>query len=97
MTDNVDKNLSSEEIAGLCGLGLSNLKRIVNKYSGVGVMQYYNNLRILKAMEMIQARGKSIQEISETLNFSSQNYFTEVFKRQCNFTPSGYKRTFSKS
>lgn len=97
MTDNVDKNLSSEEIAELCGLGLSNLKRIVKKYSGVGVMQYYNNLRILKAMEMIQAGGKSIQEISETLNFSSQNYFTEVFKRQCNFTPSGYKRNFSKS
>ena len=63
------------------------------KYAGMGVMKYYNSLRIQKAMELMQ-NGKNISETSEILNFSSQQYFTEVFKRQCGMTPSEHKKKY---
>lgn len=91
MEENVEKNLNSEQLAKLCGLSHSNLKKIFKKYSGMGVMKYYNNLRILKAMDLIKD-GKSMSEISDMLNYSSQNYFTEAFKRQCGITPSKHKQ-----
>ena len=91
MEENVDKNLSSEQLAELCGLSLSNLKKIFKKYSGMGVMKYYNNLRILKAMDLIKD-GKSMSEISDMLNYSSQNYFTEAFKRHCGMTPTKHRQ-----
>lgn len=93
MNENVEKNLSSGEIARLCGMSLSNMKKVFKKYSGMGVIKYYSNLRIIKAMELIHT-GKSMAEISEILNFSSQHYFTEAFKRQCGMTPSEHKRRF---
>lgn len=93
MKEHVDKNLSSAQIAALCGLSLSNLKKIFKKYAGMGVMQYYNNLRILKAMDLIRD-GKTMAEISDMLNFSSQHYFTEAFKRQCGMTPTKHKKLY---
>lgn len=93
MNENVEKNLSAGEIARLCGMSLSNMKKIFKKYSGMGVIKYYSNLRIIKAMELIHS-GKSMAEISEILNFSSQHYFTEAFKRQCGMTPTEHKRRF---
>ncbi|MBQ8525912.1 MAG: helix-turn-helix transcriptional regulator [Clostridia bacterium] len=95
MNENVEKNLSSEEIARLCGMSLSNMKKVFKKYSGVGIMKYYSNLRILKAMELIHS-GKTMAETSELLNFSSQHYFTEAFKRQCGITPTEHKKRFLK-
>ena len=93
MNDNLEKSLSADRIAKLCGLSLSNLKKTFKKYSGMGVMEYYNSLKITKAMEMIND-DIPMYEISEKLGFSSPNYFSDSFKRQCKMTPTEYKKVY---
>lgn len=93
MNENIDKNLSMEELAALCGLGVSNLKKTFRRYSGTGVMQYFNHLKIMRAMEMINS-GLTMTEISERLGYSSPNYFSDAFKRQCGITPTQFKRGY---
>lgn len=93
MNDNLDKSLSLEELAQLCGLGVSNLKKIFRRYAGTGVMQYFNYLKIMRAMEMINS-GLTMAEISELLGYSSPNYFSDAFKRQCGITPMQFKRGY---
>ena len=93
MNENLDKNLSSEDIAALCGLGLSNLKKTFRRYARTGVMEYFNHLKILRAMDLINS-GLSMREISEALGYSSPNYFSDAFKRQCGITPTEYKRDY---
>ena len=93
MNENLEKSLSAENIAALCGLSLSNLKKTFKKYSGMGVMEYYNNLKITKAMEMIND-DIPMYEISERLGFSSPSYFSDSFKRQCKMTPTAYKKIY---
>lgn len=93
MKKHINENLSSEQIARLCDMSLANLKKTFRKYAGMGVMKYYNNLRIMKSMDLMRD-GRNMVEISEILNFSSQQYFTEVFKRQCGMTPSEHKRRY---
>lgn len=93
MNDNLEKSLSADRIAKLCGLSLSNLKKTFKKYSGMGVMEYYNSLKITKAMEMIND-DIPMYEISEKLGFSSPNYFSDSFKRQCKMTPTEYKKLY---
>ena len=93
MNENLDKNLSSEDIAALCVLGLSNLKKTFRRYAGTGVMEYFNHLKILRAMDLINS-GLSMREISEALGYSSPNYFSDAFKRQCGITPTEYKRDY---
>ncbi len=93
MNDNLDKNLSAADIAALCDLSLSNLKKIFKNYSGIGVMDYFNHLKIVRATSMIN-EGVPIYEISEALGFSSPNYFSECFKKRSGLTPTEYRKQF---
>lgn len=93
MNDHVGCNLSSLEIAELCGLSLSNLKKIFKKYADTGVMEYFNRLKMTRAMTLI-SEGISMAEISERLGFSSPNYFSDAFRRQCGLSPTEYRKRF---
>ena len=93
LKENVCNNLTSEEIANLCGLSLSNLKKTFHKYASISIMKYYNSLRISMAMDLMRD-GKTMLEISEILNFSSQQYFTATFKKHCGMSPSEHKKRY---
>lgn len=88
---NMDKSLSLEEIAVLCSMSVSSLKKTFKKYSGEGVISYFNRMKIRKSIELLE-QGFSIGEISEKLSFSSQNYFSTVFKKQTGHSPINYKK-----
>lgn len=88
-------NLSTQDIAKECCFSVSNLKKVFKKYSGMGIMQYYNEQRMILATSYIKQDIK-FSEIAEKLNFSSQNYFTEVFKRHMKMTPMQYKKLIEK-
>jgi len=89
-------NLSTEEIAKECCLSVSNLKKIFKKYSGMGIIQYYNEQRMILATMLIR-RDFKMSEIAERLGFSTQNYFTESFKRHMGMTPMQYKKQTEKN
>ncbi len=95
MEENYDKRLTSNEIAAECHMSLSNLKKTFKQYSGLGVMDYFNRLKMSEAVKMIEA-GYNTTQISDALGFSSKSYFVVAFKRYFNMTPSKCKRTFNK-
>lgn len=93
MTDNVDKKLTIQELAQICNLSSSNLKKVFRKHSGLGVIEYFNQLKVSEAMKLLNS-DVSIAQISEQLGYSSPCYFCDCFKRHCGLTPSEYKRNF---
>lgn len=90
MNNHIDENLSVDEIAALCCLGTSNLKKTFRTYAGCGVMQHYTRLRIIRATSYIKS-GMSITEISKRMSFSSPGYFSTVFKRETGVSPKNIK------
>lgn len=92
MNENLSKNLSIEELAALCNLSVSNLKKIFAKYAGGGVMKHFNRLKIKRAMRLLRI-GLSVSEISYQLGFSSQNYFAVVFRRETGMLPSEFRHS----
>jgi len=92
MNDHIDENLSIDDLAALCNLSVSNMKKIFNKYAGGGVMHHFNRLKVKRAMRFLRA-GHSVSEVSDMLGFSSQNYFSVVFKREAGMLPSEYRGT----
>ncbi len=87
---NVHKNLSISEIAHLCNMSEVNLKKTFSKYTGVGIMNYFNRLKMNKAVALLSA-GMSVGEVADALGFSNQNYFSTAFKRITGNSPSFYK------
>ena len=90
MNSHIDENLSVDEIASLCCLSTSNLKKTFKTYAGCGVTEHYNRLRIIRAAEYLKS-GMSITAISKRMSFSSPGYFSNVFKRETGLSPLRYR------
>lgn len=90
LESNVSQNLSIEEIARLCSMSPVSVKQTFSRYAGMGVMNYFNRLKVQAACSMLR-EGSSVQETAAALGFSSQNYFSTVFKRIQGESPTAYR------
>lgn len=63
------------------------LKRIFARYTGIGIHKYFLQLKIKSATELLQS-GMNVCQTSEKLGFSSQCYFSTVYKRETGKSPS---------
>ena len=82
--------LTAEEIAALCAMSPVSVKQTFSRYAGMGVVNYFNRLKVQAAAAMLR-EGASVQETAAALGFSSQNYFSTVFKRIQGESPTAYK------
>lgn len=92
MEAHLGEKLSVGELSELCRLSCSNMKKIFFRYTGTGIMKYFNGMKIERAAELLR-EGKSIIEVSDSLGFDNQNYFSTVFKREMGICPSAYKKS----
>ena len=91
MERNFDKGLCTADIAQELSISNVYLKKIFLKYSGCGVMQYYNHLRARVACTYLD-NGKSVKETADLLGFGDQNYFSTFFKRTMGISPGTFKK-----
>ena len=89
LADNLDKNLSLADIADMCNMSTSNLKKIFYKYSGMGIKHYYNEMKARQAAQYLRD-GLSVKETAAMLGFADQNYFSMFFKRMMGKSPINY-------
>lgn len=90
LSENIDKRLSVKEIAELCNMSAVGVQKTFSRYAGIGVMEYFNRLKIAKAKELL-AEGCTVKETSLKLGFYDPNYFSTVFKRITGATPETLK------
>ena len=69
------------DIAEFCNVSQSWLKRIFERFAGVGIHKYFLQMKMSKAAELLQ-EGVSVTETAERLGFSSQAYFSAAFRRE---------------
>lgn len=55
-------------------------------------MAYLNNLRMRRAVELLERTDKKIYEIAEEVGFSNVSYFSTVFKKNFGQNPNVYQR-----
>lgn len=87
MHKNIDTPLSVSDIAEGSGTSVSNLKRVFDRYAGMPIHRYFLTLRLNRASELLK-QGFSVNETAMTLGFSSQCYFSNVYKREMKIPPS---------
>lgn len=80
MNRHIMSTLSVDELADMLNISLSHLKRIFSKYANLGAHEYFLNLKINKAKELL-LEGNSVTRVAKIMQFSSQAYFSYVFKR----------------
>ena len=89
MKTHLNNNHTLDKIAAHVGLSLSYFKAKFKREVGISPADYYLNLRISKAKELLLS-GKSVTETAYELDFVSSNYFSVVFRRITSKTPTQF-------
>ncbi len=84
------EQLSAQEIAALCNISLSALKKIFTRYAGMGVSRYFTEMKMRYATEQLQS-GMRVGEVAAMLGYFDQNYFSTVFRRVMGAPPGTYR------
>lgn len=93
MIENIYKNIDIKGIATNLGISYSLFRKAFKEYTGYAPAQYFQELKLRKAKELLAETNYSIKEISYELNFSSYEYFLSFFKKRVGVTPMEYRNS----
>ena len=91
MFENIQKNIDIKEIAANLGISYSLFRKVFKEYTGYAPANYFQELKLRKAKELLSETNHSIKQIAYELNFSSYEYFLSFFKKKVNMTPMEYR------
>ena len=92
MRNDVDKQFDLEQFAANNNIGYSYFRRMFKNFTGISPRQYFLQLKIMRARELLLTTDKSIKEISYQLGFDSIYYFSRFFKQKTGMSPSEFRK-----
>lgn len=90
LAQNLDKNLSLDDISHHARISKTSLKQLFYQKAGCGACEYYIRLKIDRAKTYIRENNYNFTQIAEMLGYSSVHYFSAQFKARVNMTPTEY-------
>lgn len=91
-----EENISLEQVAEELKVNPSYLSRAFKKETGENFVDYLTNIRMKKAKELLKATELSVHEVALHVGYPNQQYFSKVFKKLCNITPTEFKINYLK-
>jgi two-component system response regulator YesN len=86
------RELSLEEVAQAVAVSPFYLSRLFREEMGVGFTEYLTRLRMEKSL-MLLAQGLTIKECSFTVGYNDPNYFSRLFHKYFQLSPTEYRAT----
>lgn len=91
MRQEVESNLTIQEIAQHFGVSYSSFRKLFKEYTGISPALYQQDLKLQRAKELLATTDMIVKEIAYRLNFDSPDYFSSKFKLKTGFKPSDYR------
>ena len=88
LADNVATHLDIGWLSQSLGLGYSRFRQVFKKCTGLSPYQYFLDLKISRAKELLQQGLYSVKEIAYMLSFDDPYYFSHLFKKKTGHPPS---------
>lgn len=93
MKKHYDKNVTLDFLGDLTGYSPNHFRRLFVSIIGTSPTKYLENIRVSRAQYLIMQNEKSLTEIAYECGFSSQAYFSQVFKKTTLLTPAEFQAT----
>lgn len=87
-----DSMLSIKDIADAAGLTPQYMTIIFKKRTGITVGQYLKNCRLSFSEELLRNTDLSLNEIAARSGYTDENYWSKVFRKYYDTTPSEYRK-----
>lgn len=86
-----NENITLEQLADISGRSTSYLSKLFKKQVDMNFVDYLAFIRIKVAKRMLKNPEYSIKETAYEIGYGDPNYFTRVFKKYVDMTPSEYR------
>lgn len=85
-----DTALNSDMIASEVGLSRVHLFRKLKELTGQTTREFYRNVRLTKAAELLADKKLTVSEVAVQVGFSNQHNFSKAFKEMYGMPPAEY-------
>jgi len=86
--ENYAKPIQLSTVAERCAISQGYLSKLFSEYLNTTFIDYLNTLRIGEAAKLLRGGGKSVKEVSYLVGYADPNYFSRIFRRYLNVSPS---------
>jgi len=94
--DHLCEDLSLVRLAEISYFNPSYLSRLFKQTTGQKLTDYISLLRIDRAKVLLTDYNKKISDISQSLGYESQHYFSRFFKKYMGLTPQEYRESIKR-
>ena len=85
--------VSLDDLCKLSGLNTRTLNRRFQRAAGSAPMEYLRNIRLDQARDLLKNTNLSIAEVALQVGYGDADYFSRLFKRRYQLTPSEFRRS----
>ncbi len=94
---NYAKKLTLSEISAAGRICRSACNTAFQRYLHQSPISYLTEYRLQKSIELLLNSNLSVTEIAFSVGFSGASYFAETFRKSIGYSPTAFRRIFSKS
>lgn len=87
----VNEEISLNEVAAHVNISPSYFSTVFRREKGVGFIKYLTSLRMSKARELLKCTDLRSTEISAAVGYKDPQYFSYLFKKEHDMTPTQYR------
>ena len=87
------ESISLDYLAKMTHMNKYYMVHAFNKYIGYSPINYLIEKRISESKRLLETTNDSIAQIASKVGFSSQSYFSQVFKKSTQMTPNEYRKS----
>lgn len=88
--------IANDYLAGLCGVSTVYFRKLFKETHGVSPIRYLHDLRISKAKDILRSDYESIEQVAESVGYSSLYHFSKMFRTYTGMSPSEYAKASRK-
>ncbi|AIQ24901.1 response regulator [Paenibacillus sp. FSL H7-0737] len=92
LQENVENKITLDRLAQEVNMNVNYLCRVFKQDTGRSIVQYMNELKINKAIELLKLPGTRIKEVASQVGIDDPFYFNRVFKKIVGLSPSDFRK-----
>ncbi|SHH57172.1 AraC family transcriptional regulator [Clostridium grantii] len=95
INENIKKDLTISELSGIANLHPNYFTKLFSDLFGMSPVKYINSERMTKAKQFLTCSNMSILEIASNTGFKDAYYFSQIFKKYTQQSPTEYRKNYS--
>lgn len=91
--EHLEEPLAVEDLAQVAGYSRFHFTRLFKQHMATSPAAFLRDLRLRKAIRLLQFESCSLKEIADQCGFESSSYFCRAFQKAYNMSPGEYRKS----